>query len=59
MPSGPSLCSFKRACKDDLGIPLQLDGRTFWRRENYGRSPEIFLLAKTLIGCQQVYQILH
>jgi hypothetical protein len=59
MPSGPSLCSYKRACKDDLGSPLQSDGRTFWRGENCGRSSETFLLAKTSTGRQQVYQILH
>jgi hypothetical protein len=59
MPPGPSLCSYKRACKDDLGSPLQSDGRTFWRGENCGRSSETFLLAKTSTGRQQVYQILH
>jgi hypothetical protein len=59
MPSGPSLCSCKRACKDDLGSPLQSDGRTFWHGENCGRSTETFLLAKTSTGRQQVYQILH
>jgi hypothetical protein len=59
MPPGPSLCSYKRACKDDLGSPLQSGGRTFWRRENCGRSSETFLLAKTSTGRQQVYQILH
>jgi hypothetical protein len=59
MPYGPSLCSCKRACKHDLGIPLQSDGRTFWHGENCGCSTETFLLAKTLTGCQQVYHILH
>jgi hypothetical protein len=29
MQSGPSLCSYKRACKDYFGIPLQSDGKTF------------------------------
>jgi hypothetical protein len=55
MPHGPSLCSYKRACKDDLGSPLQSGGMTFWHRENYGLSLETFLLAKTLTGRQQVY----
>jgi hypothetical protein len=40
MPPGPSMCSYKRAGKVDLGSPLQLGRRTFWRRENYGRSSE-------------------
>jgi hypothetical protein len=40
MPPGPSLCSYKRACKADLGSPLQSGGRTFWRRENCGRPSE-------------------
>jgi hypothetical protein len=56
---GPSLCSYKRVCKDDLGSPLQSGGRTFWHRENCGHSSETFLLAKTSTGRQQVYQILH
>jgi hypothetical protein len=59
MPLGPSLCSYKRACKVDLGSPLQWGGRAFWHRENCGRSSETFLLAKTSTGCQQVYLILH
>jgi hypothetical protein len=59
MPHGPSLCSYKRVCKVDFGSPLQLDGRTFWHGENYGHSSETFLLAKTLTGRQQVYQILN
>jgi hypothetical protein len=59
MPSRPSLCSYKRACKYDLGISLQSDGRTFWHGENRGHSSETFLLAKTSTGRQQVYQILH
>ena len=56
MSSGPSLCSCKWACKYDLGIPLQSDGKTFWRGENCGRSTETFLLAKTSTRRQQVYQ---
>jgi hypothetical protein len=53
------MCSSKRACKDYLGGSLQSDGRTFWHGQNYGRSIEAFLLAKTTIGRQQVYHILH
>jgi hypothetical protein len=48
MPPGLYLCSYKRVRKDDLGIPLQSGGMTFWHGENYGRSSETFLLAKTL-----------
>ena len=59
MPPGPSFCSYKRAWKVDLGSPLLSGGKTFWRRENCGRSLETFLLAKNLTGCQQVYPILH
>ena len=46
MPSRPSLCSYKRACKADLGSPLQSSGRTFWCRENCGRSSETFYWPK-------------
>jgi hypothetical protein len=59
MPSRASSCSCKRACKVYFGIPLQSDGMTFWCGENYGRSSETFLSAKTLIEHQQVYEILH
>jgi hypothetical protein len=59
MPPGPSLCSYKKACKDDLGIPLQSSGRTFWLRENYGRPSEKNLFSLTSTGHQQIYQILH
>jgi hypothetical protein len=59
MPPRPSLCFYKRVCKADLEIPLQLGGRTFWHRENCGRSSETFLLTKTSTGRQQVYLILH
>jgi hypothetical protein len=59
MLSGPPLCSCKKACKDDLGGSLQLDGRTFWHGENGGHSTETFLLSKTLTGRQKVYHILH
>jgi hypothetical protein len=59
MSPGPSLCSYKRAFKDDLGSPLQSGGRTFWHRENCGFPSETFLLAKTSTGRQKVYQILN
>jgi hypothetical protein len=45
--------------KLDLGNPLQLDGKTFWCGENCGRSSKTILMAKTVIGHQQVYHILH
>jgi hypothetical protein len=38
MPPGPSLCSYKRACKDNFGIPLKSGGKTFWHEENCDRS---------------------
>jgi hypothetical protein len=59
MPPGPSLCFYKHSCKADFGSPLQSGDRTFWPRENCGRSSETFLLAKTSTRRQQVYQILH
>jgi hypothetical protein len=59
MPPESSLCSYKRACKAYLGIPLESGGRSFWHRENCGRPSEEFLLAKNLTGRQQVYHILH
>jgi hypothetical protein len=59
MPPRPSLFSYKRACKDDLGIPLQSSGKKVLHGENYGHSRETFLLDKNLTGHQQVYQILH
>jgi hypothetical protein len=59
MPPGPYFFSYKRACKVDLGIPLQSSGRTFWHRENCGCPSKTFLLAKTSTGRQQVYHILH
>jgi hypothetical protein len=51
MPSRPSMFSYKRVCKDDLGGPLNSDDKTFLRGENYGCSPETFLLKKTLTRC--------
>jgi hypothetical protein len=59
MPSEPSLCSFKQACKYDLGISLQSGGRTLWHGKNNGITTKVFLLVKASTRCQQVYQILH
>jgi hypothetical protein len=46
MPYISSLCSYKRACKYDLGIPLQSVGMTFSHRENCGHSLETFYWPK-------------
>jgi hypothetical protein len=59
MPSDPPLCSFKQECKDDLGISLQLDNKTFWCRKYSGSIAEEFLLAEALTRCSQVHKILH
>jgi hypothetical protein len=59
MPPGTPLCSFKRACQDDLGGTLQSGRWTFWGRENSGSVAEVFLLAKPSTGCWEVHQILH
>jgi len=59
MPLGTPLCSFKRACQDDLGSTLQSGRWAFWGRENGGSTIEVFLLAKSSIGCWEVRQILH
>jgi hypothetical protein len=46
VPSGPSLCSIKRASEDDLGIPLQSGGRTLRHGKDSGSVATTFLLAK-------------
>jgi hypothetical protein len=46
MPYIPSIFSYKRACKYDLGIPLQSAGMTFLHRENCGHSPKTFYWPK-------------
>jgi hypothetical protein len=51
MPSGSSMCSFKRACEADLGIPLQSGGRTLWHGEDSGSTTKVFLLVEALTGC--------
>jgi hypothetical protein len=43
MPFGPPLCSFMRACEDDLGSSLQFDGNTFWHGKDCGSTRESFL----------------
>jgi hypothetical protein len=45
--------------EDDLGSPLQSGGRTLRRRKDNGDAIETFLLAETLTGGRQVYQVLH
>jgi hypothetical protein len=50
MPSGPSLCSFKRVGEADLGSSLQLDGRTLWCGKDSGSVAKVFLLVETLTG---------
>jgi hypothetical protein len=58
-PSEPSLCSFKRACQDDMGISLQLGSKTFWCRKDSGSTAKSFLLVEASTRCSQVHQILH
>jgi hypothetical protein len=59
MPPGTPLCSFKRACQDDLGSALQSGHWAFRGRENGGSTAEVFLLAESSTGCREVHQILH
>jgi hypothetical protein len=59
MPSEPPLCSFKQACKANLGSSLQSGSRTFWCRKDSGSTSEAFLLVEALTRCSQVHQILH
>ena len=59
MSHGTHLCSFKRACQDDLGCALQSGRWTFQGRENSGSTAEVFLLAEPSIGHQEVHLILH
>jgi len=51
MPLGSPLCSLKQACEADLGIPLQLGGRTLWCGQDYGSIAKVHLLAETLTSC--------
>jgi hypothetical protein len=53
------MCSIKRGSEGDLGIPLQLDGRTLRCQKDNGDATKTFLLAETSTGGQQVYQVLH
>jgi hypothetical protein len=52
---GPSLHSIKQVWKDDLGISLELGGRTLWHLKDSGNDAKTFLLAKTSTGYRQVY----
>jgi hypothetical protein len=59
MSPGTPLCSFKRACQDDLGGALQSGRWAFQGRENHGSTAKVFLLVEPSIGCQEVHQVLH
>jgi hypothetical protein len=59
MSPGTSLCSFKRACQDDLGGTLQSGRWAFRGRENCGSTGKVFLLAEPSTGCREVHQVLH
>ena len=52
------LCSFKRACQDDLGSVLQSGRWAFRGRQNSGSTAEVFLLAEPLTE-RRVHPILH
>ena len=54
-----TMCSFKRACQDDLGSALQSGHWAFWGRENSGTTVEVFLLAEPSTGRRDVHSILH
>lgn len=45
-PLGSPLCSFKRVCEADLGIPLQLGGRTFSSGKDGGHVAKYFYWSK-------------
>jgi hypothetical protein len=59
VPYGPYLCSIKQVIKADLGSPLQSGGITLQCGKYSGSVTVTFLLTKNLIGCQQVYPVLH
>jgi hypothetical protein len=59
MPSRPPLCSYKWVWKYDLGSSLQSNGRKFWHGKKCGCSTEKFLLFKTSIRREKVYEIFH
>jgi hypothetical protein len=46
MPSKPSLCSFNRVCKVDLGSSLLSGGRTLWCGQNNGNIAKHFYWSK-------------
>jgi len=59
MSPGSPLCSFKRACEDDLGSTLQSGYWTLQGRENSDSTIEVFLLAESSTRCREVHQIMH
>jgi hypothetical protein len=56
---GTPLCSFKRACQDDLGGALHSGCWAFQGRENHCSTTKVFLLAEPSTGCREVHQVLH
>ena len=59
MSSGPYFHSIKQVSEVDLGRPLHSRGWTLQRQKYSGDATKTFLLAETLTGGQQVYQVLH
>jgi hypothetical protein len=55
---GTPLCSFKRACQDDLGGALQSSRWAFRGRENRGSTAKVFLLVEPSTRCREVHQVL-
>jgi len=47
------------ACQASLGGTIYLGSMALWYGEYNGITIEVFLSAKTLIGCLQVYQVMH
>ena len=56
MSPGTPLCSFKRACQDDMGSALQSSRWEFWGQENSGSTAKVFLLAEPLTGRQELHK---
>jgi hypothetical protein len=59
VPSLPSMHSIKRVSEADLGISLQLGGRTFRHEKHSDSDATTLLLDENLTGCPQVYLVLH
>jgi hypothetical protein len=53
--SRPYLHSIKRASESNMGILVQLSGKTLWHRKDSRNVAETFLLVKTSTTGQQVY----